>query len=185
MSGATLDSTKQMRGVAAQLAGRWLAVCGIIVTAVAGGGSAVGESATACVPVISTSGILPNCSGMAPPPGASCAASTVSALTPAATGFTVTFGALLQQQRSSPYQMGLISQCDCVCNRPGAVRPAFLPLSDSHTLCPLHHPHPLSAVHAAPMATPHGGNLLFGALPRRVPIGAIISSATVSYRHLS
>ena len=70
-----------------------------------------------CTPVIAQRGSLRDCGGAYPPPEAECKAKTLANLTASTTGFTIRFDALLSQQNAAPYQMGLLSQCDCVCNR--------------------------------------------------------------------
>lgn len=83
--------------------------------------SVAGRGRPLCTPVVNVSGVLtPDCSTHNPPPASSCTAPSLAPLKPMERGFTIRFSAyidLREEGTGKPYQMGLLSQCDCVCNR--------------------------------------------------------------------
>ena len=82
---------------------------------------AAAEGGASCTPVVTAVGELPNCTTYQPPPAADCTAtSRGTLLQPSFAGFTIRFSVypnLAIEGRGKPFQMGLLSQCDCVCNR--------------------------------------------------------------------
>lgn len=83
-----------------------------------------------CTPVVVELGGLPDCTTYQPPPAATCTAPSLAPLLAMSTGFTVRFAAYLNlkiEGGGKPFQMGLLSQCDCVCNRADPSREALHP----------------------------------------------------------
>ncbi len=102
-----------------------------------------------CTPVVVALGGLPNCSTYQPPPAADCTADSLAPLLPMSTGFTISFGAYVDLQiegHGKPFQMGLLSQCDCVCNRADPSREPLHPggflLAATNCRDPLNHSDP-------------------------------------------